>query len=237
MDLLNRHPDYVTLSSCAGRVALFDPDGDGDGADDRDATDGASERQQKGTERNGKGRGRWILVTHDVLPDLGARIVRALEATGRERRARAGNGPASPVAFKHEPPLIHVAAASLAAGRALLRLAKSTCAMRESGLVVTDQRVTVELRTTGTLLCLSLLVRPGPPLELAPDAAYLCALATLANERMVQNEALIGRLCAAVREELLDGATELSSGDRTATEGRDADGGGGADGYSVALRP
>jgi hypothetical protein len=31
--------------------------------------------------------------------------------------------------------------------------------MRESGLVVTEQRVTVELRTTGTLLCLPLMIQ------------------------------------------------------------------------------
>jgi tRNA(Phe) wybutosine-synthesizing methylase Tyw3 len=27
VDLINRHPEYVTLSSCSGRVALFDPTG------------------------------------------------------------------------------------------------------------------------------------------------------------------------------------------------------------------
>ena len=35
MDIINAHPDYVTLSSCSSRVALFGP-GDADDDDDDD---------------------------------------------------------------------------------------------------------------------------------------------------------------------------------------------------------
>ena len=67
--------------------------------------------------------------------------------------------------------------------------------MRESGLVVTDQRVTVELRTTGTLLCLPLMIQlleedesSSSIISLIPNEEYLQSLADMANERMVQNE-------------------------------------------------
>ncbi|KAL7467225.1 hypothetical protein ACHAXS_007475 [Conticribra weissflogii] len=269
VDLINRNEDYVTLSSCSGRVALFDPTGGGYGCDEiRDETElllveSANDNEQewknaaiddiatvsrsgqhppsmnkkeKSTKISGKGRGKWIFVTHDILPDLGQQMIRSLRDVGRERlemrrRRRLDlqtqqikanprntneedciNFDESPITFKHEPPLLHVAASSLESGKKLLHLAKSICAMRESGLVVTDQRVTVELRTTGTLLCMPLMVQlqdgaedssSGNPsviekdetkVSLMPNEQYLKNLAELANERMRQNEILLDRL-------------------------------------------
>ena len=216
VDLINSHPDYVTLSSCSGRVALFDPgdaavddDGDDDAHDDNGGGDDVDERRHgsdagaangggggggRSGGRSGKGRGgRWIFVTHDVLPDLGERVVDSLRRVGLERstspssssssattttggrgrRRRHHRPPRAPITFKHEPPLLHVAASNLEAGRRLLRIFKSDCAMRESGLVVTGSRVTVEARTTSTSLCVPIMVaavvdrrRTPPPLPL-----------------------------------------------------------------------
>ena len=194
VDLINSHPDYVTLSSCSGRVALFDPgegaavvvvddddahddDGGGDDVDERrHGSDAGAANGGGGGGGSGKGGGgRWIFVTHDVLPDLGERVVDSLRRVGLERRStsppssssattaerrRRGRPPrALPmITFKHEPPLLHVAASNLEAGRRLLRIFKSDCAMRESGLVVTGSRVTVEARTTSTSLCVPIMV-------------------------------------------------------------------------------
>jgi tRNA(Phe) wybutosine-synthesizing methylase Tyw3 len=187
VDLINSHPDYITLSSCSGRVALFDPgeyaddvafivdkkDEDEDDIDDddndvdehvhTDIVNGGG-----GGGRSGKGRGgRWIFVTHDVLPDLGERVIDSLRrvgnemhrsivddaSTGRSRHRRRCRTRVA-VTFKHEPPLLHVGACNLESGRRLLRMCKGECAMRESGLIVTDSRVTVEVRTNSTSLCL-----------------------------------------------------------------------------------
>ena len=200
VNLINRHPEYVTLSSCSGRVALFDPSGSPAGC----AEAGSEGDVSRGTEASGKGRGRWIFVTHDVLPDLGKRMVDSLHEVGRERRRSRQNNPSDddePVTCKHEPVLMHVGASSLEAGKKMLHIAKSTCAMRESGLVVTDTRVTVELRTTGTSLCLPLIVADD---SIQPSEEYLETLAGLANERMLQNEALIGKLFASIQSELFD---------------------------------
>ena len=86
VDLINRHPEYVTLSSCSGRVALFDPTGVNVSAYD-DGEDKQTQQQQqvKGTEISGKGRGKWILVTHDIEANLGEQIIYALKKVGRER--------------------------------------------------------------------------------------------------------------------------------------------------------
>ena len=47
----------------------------------------------RGTEASGKGRGRWIFVTHDILPDLGDRVVRSLRLAGGHAIGDGGDGP------------------------------------------------------------------------------------------------------------------------------------------------
>mmetsp|Transcript_20521 Transcript_20521/g.40971 ORF Transcript_20521/g.40971 Transcript_20521/m.40971 type:complete len:757 (+) Transcript_20521:346-2616(+) len=172
----------------------------------------------KGTEISGKGRGKWIFVTHDILPDLGEQIIESLKQAGTQRLSLQTtmmdtNDNNSPITFKHEPPLLHIAASSLAAGKKLLHFVKSTCAMRESGLVVTDQRVTVEIRTTGTLLCLPLMVQSDTSLQ--PNEVYLMALADMANKRMEQNGVLLEKLFYTIQNELFD----TSSNNHSVEEG------------------
>ena len=228
VDLINRHPEYVTLSSCSGRVALFDPAGS-TSYNDNDNDDG----EIKGTEISGKGRGKWIYVTHDIEPNLGQSIIHSLKQVGQERldarehrnkstttienNITDDNNVEPPITFKHEPPLLHVGAASLNAGKKLLHIAKSICAMRESGLVVTDQRVTVELRTTGTLLCLPLMIqllaRPSSSISLIPNEEYLQSLADMANERMVQNELLLKKLYNALQDGLFENNPKSGDGE------------------------
>lgn len=192
-------------------------------------------------------------VTHDILPDLDSRIIAALQNVGRERlhakRLRREDistydvgvetnnvheEHGAPITFKHEPPLLHVAASSLEAGKRLLHIAKSKCALRESGLVVTDQRVTVEIRTTGSLLCLPLMVQTKSvgdgsegEVTLLPNEGYLLSLAVMAYERMVQNEKILEKLYKSVQDELFDNATGATADD----------GGSGNWNYKMSLQP
>ena len=200
VDLINCHPDYVTLSSCSGRVALFDPGdnivvgssaGDGNGNDSNDdvsknnnfggddgvaahITTSNNNNSRKKKKKSGKGQGKWIFVTHDILPDLGERIIASLKHTGQGRanallmqqqqqqqqqqHQQQQQQLQLPITFKHEPPLLHVAASNLQSAKRLLQLCKMNCALRESGLVVTETRITVEIRTTSTLLVIPLLI-------------------------------------------------------------------------------
>ena len=204
--LINRHDEYVTTSSCSGRVALFDP-----GVDD--CHDGTAENgiKIKSTKLSGKGRGQWRFVTHDILHDLGTQLVDVVEETRHERLQLDSTG-STILTLKYEPPLLHIAAASLSAGTKMLRLFKSVC--RESGLVVTDERVTVEVRTTGTAICVPVFltscnatngnINDQKLLQLSPSTDYLMDLAKIMNERMVQNEVLLKRLYNTVKEELFD---------------------------------
>ncbi|KAL3809635.1 hypothetical protein ACHAXA_010610 [Cyclostephanos tholiformis] len=166
------------------RTLYGDEDDDIVGGDKRSAA--AIDKSPKGSvdERIrplGRG-GKWIFVTHDVLSDLKERVIDSLVRVGRERYSNASSASPPitprvttrsirspprrrrlrmPVTFKHEPPLLHVAARTLESGRRLLRICKGDCAMRESGLVVTNSRVTVEVRTNSTSLCLPVWVDVG----------------------------------------------------------------------------
>jgi len=93
--------------------------------------------------------------------------------------------------------------------------------MRESGLVVTGSRVTVEARTTchedgGTR-------KDGCAIALSPGEDYLMALSDVANERMVRNGVLIDRLLRTLREGLFPkvgwGGVEEGGGRRSAADG------------------
>lgn len=205
--LINAHDEYVTTSSCSGRVALFDPGiADGDNEEERSGP-------KKSTKISGKGRGKWRLVTHDILPDLGVQLIDALGEAGRELAQQSAtindlNSSSSLLTLKYEPPLLHIAASSLVAGQKLLRLFKSVC--RESGLVVTDERVTVEVRTMGTALCIPVFLttsdssglKEQQAFQMSPSKQYLMSLAEMMNERMVQNETLLARLYKAIKEEM-----------------------------------
>jgi len=121
VDLINHHSHFSTLSSCSGRISLFDPSGDSD---------------SKFTESSGKGRGTWRLVSH--VPIRIEQLLEALEITDTTSDP--------PPSFQFEPMLLHIAAPSVARGQRLLQTAFA-CGFRESGLMVTSKRVTVALRS------------------------------------------------------------------------------------------
>ena len=84
VDLLNAHPAYATLSSCSGRIALFDPsatsstadldaEAEADANNSNEDTSGAVDAEPSAPERDnatssGKGSGRWALSERLDLP-------------------------------------------------------------------------------------------------------------------------------------------------------------------------
>jgi len=70
VDLINCHSRFCTLSSCSGRLSLFDPNGSNggnDGSRNNENSISATTANTKSTEASGKGRGGWILVSHEKL--------------------------------------------------------------------------------------------------------------------------------------------------------------------------
>jgi tRNA wybutosine-synthesizing protein 3 len=190
--------NYVTLSSCSGRICVYDPgpnstsnnsnkddDNDADDDDDDDTQPLLHEDRERKTTTTGsrsstigKSRGTggsWLLVDHDeIAPDDLLECIAQHRATMTSRAC-----------FRFEPFLLHVAAANLRAGQQLLQVALQT-GLRESGLVVTNERVTVALRTTALQMAVPLV--PDLPLS------YVTKLVQEANERLRQNWSMLCRL-------------------------------------------
>lgn len=134
---LNSHPDYVTTSTCSGRIALF-------------------------ASAPGRG-GRWLLVEHrtvsldevataigasDDRPSLEGEASLYSDATVEDAAAAAAAGGLI-VALKAEPAILHVQCRDEAAGRRLLAVALRA-GFRESGLVLSNAsaKVMLAIRTT-----------------------------------------------------------------------------------------
>ena len=166
VDLINGNESYVTLSSCSGRICVYDP-----GLQPKDDCSNAIEERN---DANGKGgNGGWLLASHDeiVLSDL--------------VDCMAGHKMTSRASFRFEPFLLHVAAANLRTGQDLLQVALQQ-GLRESGLVVTKDRVTVALRTVSLQMTV--------PLTRDLPVSYLALLVREANERLLKNWASLCRL-------------------------------------------
>jgi tRNA wybutosine-synthesizing protein 3 len=165
-DLVNTHPSFVTLSSCSGRIAIFDP---------KESNNDQVIDEEEG-ERGGKGRGEWILVSHEPVDPSSIPPLLTHELTGK-------------LIFKHEPLLLHVAASSLTRGRQFLSLALQL-GFRESGLVVTPSRVTIAVRSHSLALTVPLAYSG----TLRPPDDYLIALVEEANQQMHSNLKKLNRL-------------------------------------------
>ena len=185
VDLINRHSSVCTLSSCSGRLSLFDPNTKGDtntdAANDDDNTAATTQLPQV---ESGKGTGGWLLVNHyPVNPD---ELLQCFNTTSSSDGIVNDD---KPWIFKFEPLLLHIAAANLSWGQRLLQYALGL-GFRESGLVVSDRRVTVAIR--GHSLALGVPLAPNGPLR--PSNDFLVALVQQANQKLFQNWIQLDRL-------------------------------------------
>uniref|UniRef100_A0A7S4TAT0 tRNA(Phe) 7-[(3-amino-3-carboxypropyl)-4-demethylwyosine(37)-N(4)]-methyltransferase n=1 Tax=Ditylum brightwellii TaxID=49249 RepID=A0A7S4TAT0_9STRA len=172
--LLNAHPEYSTLSSCSGRIAIFDPNPDyakekgdndnnhlkeekeRDGNDDfgdvmeEEGTEEEAGEKDKLTNMSGKGSGgKWLLSSHTPVE-----ITQVSSAISSYSTSKL------PLLFKHEPLLLHVASSSIYTAQELLKLVLQL-GFRESGLITTNynKRVTVAIRSYGLALTVPLFGR------------------------------------------------------------------------------
>ena len=211
VDLINRHFAICTLSSCSGRISLFDPNERQMQSKVDIETDAVvEEREDEGgtvspfTDASGKGRGTWVVVSHDHLdPET---LVQAIFGS-TDRQPTIGDVGILPWSLKFEPMLLHIAAGSLETGQALLQLALE-CGFRESGLVVTPKRVTVAIRSHSLALNMPL-VPPSTAAENGSDADNSClcptpefvrAIGDQCNQRLTQNWNHMERLYQALEQ-------------------------------------
>ena len=199
--LINQNPNYVTLSSCSGRIALFDPCAKIGTAVRCDYTSKAALKQSINRKKTGKGGGTWLLSSHAPVRflDVAKALYNSEDNSNYEEEVEATE---TPLIFKHEPFLMHIACATLKAAQVLLHIALSN-GYRESGIIFTNPtRITVAIRTQGLALQVPL-SRSG---NLRPSTQYLEGLVQEANVKL---EANLQKL-AVLQEALGEGFNKLN---------------------------
>ena len=148
INLINSHPDYVTTSSCSGRISIFHHPSTqaasnsetvalrGDGV----VLDEASEEDKDSEE----GRGRWLLVEHSQITPTAAMI----NDLRNSLQALSGR-----VSLKHEPLVLHILCRSMKAASRLHTIAVG-CGFRESGISMSSRtdKVMLAVRTMANSL-------------------------------------------------------------------------------------
>lgn len=188
VDLLNAHPSYSTLSSCSGRITLFNPNhmAEMDGVD----------RDTEGDV--GKGYGAWLLSSHSKVTSED--VERILDDHNVKQKSD------KTLLFKFEPLLLHVAASNLSRARQLLTVALNL-GFRESGTVITTKRITVAVR--GYSLAMSTPISSRGPLR--PSSEYIAALVREANERFDLNAEKLNKFEREVQRSFFKEGMDASS--------------------------
>eukprot|EP00977_Amphora_coffeiformis_P001332 scaffold278_cov195-Amphora_coffeaeformis.AAC.17 len=217
VNLINAHPAFATLSSCSGRIAIYDANKHRQMHDDDDHVEEEyhhqqpqpqkqqeqqQQQQQHAQQHHGKGStGGWLLAAHEAI-DV-EQVWKLILQQQKQSQAQAQGvsettTTATTTTFPNgtlnfEPMLLHVAAAHVMAGRHLLQLALQ-CGFRESGLIITDTRVTVALR--------SMALGWHIPLHPSLPETYVRHVLQACNDRLQQNHDKMHRLQCAIRQGL-----------------------------------
>ena len=231
VDLINHHASFATLSSCSGRISLFDPSmkqqqqkqqqQPGSSPSQSDSMTGIyannsdidvenmgklkPDWDNERVDGSGKGAlGGWLFVSHEEID-----VEALLEALNRPEPTEGYDSSSgteqcqqqqsNQLSLRFEPMLLHVAACNLERGQQLLQLALQL-GFRESGLVVTQSRVTVAIRSYSLALTIPFALLG--PLQLPTD--YLHAFVQEANSRLVSNLQRIRQLHNAFQNQFLE---------------------------------
>lgn len=212
MLLLNGHPDYVTTSSCSGRISLFH-------------SVGLSGTNQDSVKRGAAQAVGWVYVTHDPVTDDDAAAIcdsmcaaapPVVEAETEEQRqppaskAHVGNAPVFTVpssggvlSLKCEPFVMHVQCRTMDAAKALLSAAVSDAGFRNSGITPPGARIMVAIRHAGLSLdCPLVMEGVNIVSSSASGRQYVRSLLALSNEKMSENSRRIQKLFDSVSKRI-----------------------------------
>ncbi|TMW68651.1 hypothetical protein Poli38472_006119 [Pythium oligandrum] len=186
---INDHPDYVTSSSCSGRIALFCGVAAGSALDVTDETGVAASGSDHLITKGGK----WLLAEHATV---------SMETL--RNALRVSTQPASfasnMIIFKHEPFIMHVVCRDVDAAKELLQWGLS-CGFRESGIVLGNKKIMCAIRTTANAMEIPL----GRSVqELLVNETYLQWLLDIANDKFEANRKKTDQLFAAFKTRFLD---------------------------------
>ncbi|KAF4322953.1 hypothetical protein JM18_000281 [Phytophthora kernoviae] len=167
---INANPNYVTSSSCSGRIAVFCGEA---------ATGNGSDLITKG--------GKWLIAEHATITfDQLVAALRSPDATSSSSNM---------IIFKHEPFIMHVVCRDLDAAKELLQWGIA-CGFRESGVVLGNRKIMCAIRTTANGLEIPL-GRNAEQLLVNED--YLRWIVGVANQKFEANKQKTDRLFDAFR--------------------------------------
>jgi len=157
--LMNSHPNFVTLSSCSGRISLYAAE-----ARATSVSDGVEKRVSL------KGSGGWLLAAHrEVSPvECYNLVVKAL-------------GSAETVLMKHETMIMHILCKTVDEARKLHAVSIDS-SFRESGIVLGRRGPVVQIRTTSSLMEVPLVLKGQPVLECLRQASEASSLVSSASD-------------------------------------------------------
>ncbi|ETN07332.1 hypothetical protein PPTG_13625 [Phytophthora nicotianae INRA-310] len=184
---INAHPDYVTSSSCSGRIAVFCGEA---------ATNNGGEA---GTDLITKG-GKWLVAEHATITfDQLATALRSPDATSNTSNM---------IIFKHEPFIMHVVCRDLDSAKELLQWGIAS-GFRESGVVLGNRKIMCAIRTTANGLEIPL-GRNAEQLLVNKD--YLRWIVDIANQKFESNKLKTDRLFEAFRAKFCQPAASSMTG-------------------------
>ncbi|KAL6197629.1 hypothetical protein ACLB2K_033235 [Fragaria x ananassa] len=162
LDVINRHRDYFTTSSCSGRISILS----------QPAARRVSKKKASG--------GAWLYISHDPAdPDSVLDLVfrRRSDPTRNELR----DDDHDEVVFRFEPLIVAVECRDLAAAQVLVSKAIAS-GFRESGITSSNKRVIIAIRCS-----IRLEVPLGSSREIMVSREYLRFLVGVANEKFEAN--------------------------------------------------
>ncbi|KAG1700315.1 hypothetical protein DVH05_012116 [Phytophthora capsici] len=184
---INAHPDYVTSSSCSGRIAVFC----GEAA--------AGNGKEGGSDLITKG-GKWLIAEHGTITF--DQLMIAL------RSPDANSSTSNMIIFKHEPFIMHVVCRDLDAAKELLQWGIAS-GFRESGVVLGNRKIMCAIRTTANGLEIPLGRRAD---QLLVNEDYLRWIVDVANQKFEANKQKTDRLFDAFRAKFCEQTANAGKG-------------------------
>src|SRR3989338_9212408 len=185
IERINASEDYVTTSSCSGRIVLFDQVGTSSTSPDDD-DDAALSRTKAGS-------GGWVLAEHALVsfPQVKDALLAALSSQSSSSESSPSSAssssaaPSSVMWIRHEPFILHVQCRNLEAAQALHLVAREA-GFRESGLSVGRKKTMLAIRTTPLVLVAPVAING----QLSVSLDHLQALVGIACQMFEQNSVM-----------------------------------------------
>lgn len=171
VNFINSLQNYVTTSSCSGRISLYES---------------SSDDESKGVH--------WIYVKHGLVKDkvIEKRVQMCIEAKSIESSASSS----STITLKCEPMILHIQCRCHESAQQLHQLAMG-CGFRESGLSLGKKKTMLAIRTTSNTLEIPITRSQ----QLLISTSYLNLIIFESNKKLLRNFARIDKLISAMKEQ------------------------------------